>query len=193
MRAAALAVFSFLLPCAAQQRTAAPMAAQVRPVPDEAMHQNARLTASLSPSAKRKVQAAAAEVAATAKRQPAITVAQLQSVARASVGRSFPSLAGVDIDAVVFMVMMQCAQDQQSDLQQTMTQMQQNTHAKQAARASAQAGSAAQANAQMSDMSTETQLRLQMQMDRRSKLLRVISNVMKSASDTQSAVVANLK
>jgi hypothetical protein len=36
-------------------------------------------------------------------------------------------------------------------------------------------------------------MELQMLMDQRSKLLQAISNVMKSASDTQSAIVANLK
>jgi len=187
MRVAALILFSPLLPSAAQQKTVAPIVSQVRPLPDEAVRQNTRLAANLSPSAKNKIQAAATQLAATTKQQPAMTAAQLQSRARASVAQAFPNLRGMDIDAVVFLVMMQCTQDQQSELQQTMSTMQQNTAGKQAVR------SAQNSTAQLSDMSTMQQMRLQMIMDRRSKFLDALSNVMKSASDTQSAVIANLK
>jgi hypothetical protein len=180
MRAAALVLFSLLLPSAAQQKAAAPLAVQVRPVPDEAVHQNARLAASLLPSAKAKVQSAAASLAVAAKQQPAMTVAQMQAMARTSVMRAFPNLAGMDIDAVVFVVMMQCAQDQQTELQQAMNQVQQNMQAKQAAR-------------QQNDVSEMQSMQLQMLMDQRSKLLHAISNEMKSAANTQSAIVANLK
>jgi hypothetical protein len=180
MRAAALMLFSLLLPSAAQQRAAAPIVSQVRPLPDEAVRQNARLAANLSPSAKSKVQAAAAQLAATTKQQPAMTTAQLQNRARASVTQAFPNLRGMDIDAVVFLVMMQCAQDQQSELQQAMNQMQQNTKAKQAAR-------------QQNDMNQEQQLQIQMEMDQLTKVEQMLSNVMKSASDTQSNIIANLK
>jgi hypothetical protein len=189
MRAAAAAfiLFSLLLPSAAQQRTVAPTVAQVGPLPDDAVRQNARLAANLSPSAKSKVQAAASALAAAAKQQPAMTAAQMQSKARTSVSQAFPSLGGMDIDAVVFMVMMQCAQDQQSELQQAMTQMQQNTQAKQAAR------NAQNSADQLSDASEMQSMQLQMLMDRRSKMLEALSNVMKTASGTQSAVIANLK
>jgi hypothetical protein len=180
MRAAALILFSLLLPSAAQQKVAAPMSVQMRPVPDEAVRQNARLTTNLSPSAKSKIQAAAAALAVTAKQQPALTVAQLQNRARTSVTQAFPNLQAMDIDAVVFLVLMQCAQDQQSELQQAMNQMQQNTQAKQAAR-------------QQDDLNQELQMRIQMEMDQLSKFERMLSNVMKSASDTQSAIIANLK
>jgi hypothetical protein len=195
MRAAALVVLALLLPCAAQQRTATPMVAQVRPVPDEAVRQNARLAISLSPSAKAKLQSAASALAAAAKQQPAMTSAQMQAKARASVIKAFPNLQGMDVDAVVFLVMMECAQDQESDLQQVMRQTQQNSLAKQSTRAEGQVNSAAQASSasQLSDASGMQSMELQMLMDQRSKLLQAISNVMKSASDTQSAIVANLK
>jgi hypothetical protein len=195
MRAAALVLFSVLLPAAAQQKTAAPIAAQVRPIPDEAVRQNGKLAANLSPSARAKLRSAAAALAVTAKQQPAMTATQMQSKARNLVVRAFPNLQGMDIDAVVFMVMMQCAQDQESDLQQVMRQTQQNSLAKQATRAEGQATSASQANSvsQLSDVSETQSLELQMLMDQRSKLLQAISNVMKSGSDTQASVIANLK
>jgi hypothetical protein len=180
MRAAALILFSLAIPSVAQQKTAPQIAVQVRPVPDEAVRQNARLATNLSPSAKKKIQAAAAVLAAAANQQPALTAAQLQSRARTSVAQAFPNLGAMDIDTVVFLVVMQSAQDQQSELQQAMKQMQQNTQAKQAAR-------------QQGDMSQESQLQIQMAMDRLSKFEQMLSNVMKSASDSQAAIVANLK
>jgi hypothetical protein len=45
----------------------------------------------------------------------------------------------------------------------------------------------------MNDMSEMTSMRLQMAMDRRSKFIETLSNVMKSISDTDSSIVANLK
>lgn len=190
-------LFAFLLSSPPAQQKTAPMATamQVRPIPDEAVRQNQRLAPRLSPSARSKVQSAAAAVAAAIKQQPSMTPAQLQNKARGAVTAAFPGLAGMDIDAVVFLVMMQAAQSQEADLQQAMNQMQQDTKAKQATRASAQAGAAAQASsgAQTSDMSTEQQMRLQMAMDQRSKFLAAISNMMKSASDTQTTIIGNLK
>ncbi len=45
----------------------------------------------------------------------------------------------------------------------------------------------------MNEMSEMTSLRLQMAMDRRSKFVETLSNIMKKTSDTQSAIVGNLK
>jgi hypothetical protein len=45
----------------------------------------------------------------------------------------------------------------------------------------------------LSDVSEELQMRLQMIMDRRSKFLEALSNIMKKQSDTAAAIIANLK
>ena len=45
----------------------------------------------------------------------------------------------------------------------------------------------------LSDVSEELQMRLQMIMDRRAKLLEALSNIMKKQSDTAAAIAANLK
>jgi putative addiction module CopG family antidote len=45
----------------------------------------------------------------------------------------------------------------------------------------------------MSELSEMTSLRLQMVMDRRSKLMETLSNIMKANSDTQGSIVGNLK
>jgi hypothetical protein len=50
-----------------------------------------------------------------------------------------------------------------------------------------------QAGDSVSDMSQQMQLELQMTMDRRSKALEALSNIEKSASDTQKSIVQNLK
>jgi len=47
--------------------------------------------------------------------------------------------------------------------------------------------------ANMTDMSDKTSQQLQMAMDRRSKLMETLSNILKSMSDTQNAIVQNLK
>jgi hypothetical protein len=43
------------------------------------------------------------------------------------------------------------------------------------------------------EMSEENSLRLQMMMDRRSKLMSTLSNIMKKISDTQDGIISNLK
>ncbi len=184
---------SLVLPSAAQPKSAAPIASQVRPIsmrtlPEDAVRQNTRLAANLSPSAKSKVQSAAADLAITATQQPAMSATQLQSSARALVMRAFPTLQGQDIDALVFLVMMQCTKDEESDLRQIMNETKAMTAAKQNLRNPLRA-SAANAS-ELSDMDS---MRLQMLMDRRSKLLEAMSNMMKSVSDTQSGVIGNLK
>jgi hypothetical protein len=45
----------------------------------------------------------------------------------------------------------------------------------------------------MSEMSEMTSLRLQMAMDRRSKFIESLSNIMKNISQTQDTLVQNLK
>jgi hypothetical protein len=162
--------------------------AALRPLPDEAVRQNARLGAALSASARNKVTAAAAGLTALAKQQPGMTAAQLQEKARASVVQAFPKLNGMDVDALAFLVVMQSAQDQQADLQQMMQSMQQATKGKQGSRAT-QGGSLDQTN----EMSEEESMRLQMAMDRQSKFYNVLSNVMKKVADTQASIVSNLK
>lgn len=48
-------------------------------------------------------------------------------------------------------------------------------------------------NNSLSDLSEEDQLRLQMQMDRRSKAEETLSNTMKKQSDTENGIIKNMK
>ena len=187
---ASILLLAFVLNSPAAQQKAAPVAAavQLRPLSDEAVRRNQRLVPKLSPSAKSKVQSAAAALSAATKQQPQMTQAQLQSKARAEVVAAFPGLAGTDIDTVAFLILMQAAQDQESELQQAMNAAQKATASKQAAR-----GAQKQSADQLSDMDTNLQMQLQMTMDRRSKFLEALSNVEKSISATQDTIVQNLK
>ena len=45
----------------------------------------------------------------------------------------------------------------------------------------------------LSDLSAQQSMRLQMQMDRRSKCIESLSNIMKKTSETQSTIIQNLK
>jgi hypothetical protein len=47
--------------------------------------------------------------------------------------------------------------------------------------------------ASLSDISTQSQMALQQTMDRRSQFMAVLSNLLKKTSDTQSAIISNLK
>jgi hypothetical protein len=184
---ASILLFAALLSPTPQQKSE-PMAAAVslRPVPDQAVRENQRLATKLSPPARSKVQSAAAAVRAAMNQQPQMTQDQLQSKARATVIAAFPGLSGMDIDSAVFLVMMQATQDQDADLQQALKSAQQVSQEKQPLRKQQQAG-------QLDDISAGQQLRLQMEMDQRSKLLEALSNLMKSASNTQTSIIGNLK
>jgi hypothetical protein len=186
---ASLILFAALSSSAPEQMAGPVVAsAQVRPIPAEAMQQNLRLTRKLSPTATNKVRSEAVVLRATFRQQPTMTPVQLQSKARAAVTAAFPGIAGQDVDAVAFLVMMQATHDQDADIQQAMADMRKTTAAKQAIR-NAQGNS----EGQMSEMSTQMQVELQMSMDRRSKFLEAMSNLLKAAANTDAAIVANLK
>ena len=114
--------------------------------------------------------------------------AQLQSTARASVLAAFPDIAQGDIELVAFVVMMEATHEEDADLRQAMDEMKQNNAKKQGAHG-AQKSSADQ----MSDLGSMDQMRLQMAMDRRSKLIEALSNILKKTSDTSDSVIQNLK
>jgi hypothetical protein len=125
--------------------------------------------------------------------------------------------AGADIQELAFVVLMQATEDQDQDLQEIMTQVQAQTKAKQALRQQLQVVQADNAGVatnavgaggetrgrriagpgerpvQTSDISEQLQLKLQMAQQRYSQLMQMLSNVMRSLSDTGSAIIANLK
>ena len=119
------------------------------------------------------------------------------------------SLNSTDIDALAFLVLMQAADDQERDLQTVMAAVQ-ATHGRGPLPAARYApnftlaglsnggwstafGDFKQRLDSMSEMSEMTSMRLQMAMDRESKLMDTLSNLEKKLSDTSGSILQNLK
>ena len=118
--------------------------------------------------------------------------------------------AGADIEALVLDVMLQASRDADEDLRAIVAEMQAQVAARRRQRelvcrlarerADLAAGEAAairddvtdQLDA-LSELSELTSLRLQMAMDRRSKFIEALSNLLKKISDTEDSIVTNLK
>lgn len=135
-------------------------------------------------------------------------------------GQSFSGIGGPsgDIEAVVFIVLMEATKSSEDDLQSIMAQVKATDAAKACLRASADRavarrcmdaivptppvtqaaldtllGPAKVDPGALADMSQMLSQRLQMTMDRISKLMATLSNVLKKISDTDSSIVQNLK
>ena len=116
----------------------------------------------------------------------------------------------MDILELVFIVLMQAAEDADADLRLIMEEVKQRNQRlcrwrELVAKLDAHRGSgdsellrsastviAGQLDG-FSDMAEQMQLRLQMAMDRRSKFIEALSNLMKKQSDTAGAIINNLK
>lgn len=130
---------------------------------------------------------------------------------------SATGISGMDVSEAAFIVMMQAAKDMDEDLKMIMVEIKAMTAAKQHLRdlikelnawisremekfdhgASLDLESMREELVgkldSMNEMSEMTSLRLQLTMDRRSKFISTLSNIMKKVSTTQEAVVQNLK
>jgi hypothetical protein len=196
-------------------------------IPAQATAVHAKLASALKPAVREWVSQEAKKVSKDSKASEAGIKADIQTRFAGQ------SLAGADVEALVFVVLMEASQDAENDLKTIMDGVKAANEKKAAMRQATNnlnKGEAAirtagqptvrpaatnlQArpgpvvagnNAQMSvasqpanlnsmgDMSQEQQLLLQRAMDQRSQLEAMISNVMKSVSDTQSNIISNLK
>jgi len=129
-------------------------------------------------------------------------------------------LAGsdMDIDSLVQFIMFQAAKDSNADLKDIMNEMQNNQKKKRETRKllnsldqrislCARGGCGRTALSQLkverenlknnldslSEMGEQESLRLQMAMDRMSKMMSTLSNILKKISDTSSSIIQNLK
>jgi hypothetical protein len=244
----------------APQKEAAEVRLSIPPVPAELAQRKAGLQSKLQPAAR----VWAEQQAKTEMQRPSVDVNALEAAIR---DRFATSLAGggahpggpvgpgggMDVDAMVMVVLMETAEDDESDLQSLIQEMQAQKQAKDALRnlqeelnaavAAPQKGNAgavcvapfcrslpsrlasvnaigsrltrpfhlqapanltygqlaalqAQTNQSLdslNDMSESAQMRLQMLMDQRSKVLQIASNIEKKLSDTSDAIVANMK
>jgi len=111
-----------------------------------------------------------------------------------------------DIAALAFIVLMQATNDQDQDLQNIMAGVKAQNNAKSELRSQIQAMhqlTAQQINQDtqnlksrldsMNEMSEMTSMRLQMAMDRRSKFIEALSNILKKIDETQNSIIKNMK
>jgi hypothetical protein len=120
---------------------------------------------------------------------------------------NFGKMGKNDIDELVMMVLIQSSKDEENDLQGVMNQMQQITRQKAALRNKKYKADDSiiitksvikeinehKSSENISDLSTQDQLEIQMVMDRRSQAYEMISNMMKNMSDTNDAIIGNIK
>jgi hypothetical protein len=197
-----------------------PAALRVQPLPDDAVRFHARINPKFTPSARAKINSLAASFNERLSRSPQAWPPGILDGLYASAHTSFPNAASADIDSIVEEVMMQVSQNQEADLQAQLNAMQANlkrkdelrkeqTAQENALRAQSQTNAATKATTttptnranltpnasldSMNEMSEMTSMRLQMAMDRRSKFVEALSNIMKKIDSTQETIIQNLK
>ncbi len=135
-----------------------------------------------------------------------------ENLAPVHVRATVPSDAGADIGGLVFLLVMETARSAQEDLEAILDTVREINHAKHGQRGDLDFESlfhltatlyAKQLDAELaeigddldgaSELSEGESLRLQMMMDRLSKLMSTLSNVLKKCADTSSQIVQNLK
>lgn len=101
----------------------------------------------------------------------AVPLASDIAVVRAEAKSTFPGASDSDIETLVFQVMMQASQDADSDLKTAM----------------------AEAKGEQNSASSDQQLRLQMLMDRRAKVMEALTTILSRSSQTTETIVKNIK
>ena len=174
--------------------------------PPGAVAREAALQPKLTPRAQ-------AYVKSQGKAQAEMGVAATPASATQTLG---PRLEGLDIDSLMFLVMMETARDADADMRDVMARMDAANARKQdqrdrktkapvtiggeAARSPGGGGHPLNAGSTggvakdaLSEMSQGDQMRLQQAMERYSKAMEALANVMKKSSDTSNAITGNLK
>ena len=184
-------------------------AATEQSLPEQAPALKVQLTKRLQPSVRSWIAQEARKIAA----QPQATEATVRSDLQARFAGQ--SLETADIDALLYLVMMEEAEAMDKDLKAAMAEMKAHNAAKQKSRESismtkreglatvepkptpqARLGAIAATKGDldsMNEMSEMTSLRMQTMMDRRAKVIAALSNIMKKISTTQDTLVQNLK
>ena len=239
-----------MLMCAsagAQTRVAANVpVTKLQPMPAEIQRRSQALRSALKPT----TAAWVTQQARVEEQQSKLNTSALETAIRQRFGGT---MAGADVNAMVFAVLTEATDDQDADLQTLMQEVQAQTEAKQSIRdlldavnAQAAANAKAASNTKcstafcqalpvklaqiatetaqmpkpvrlqapsnltygqlgalqaqlshsmnsMNEMSEMSSMQLQMAMDRRSQFVQMLSNLLKSMSDTSAAIVSNLK
>jgi hypothetical protein len=207
-----LTAFLLALYCCFGAATAAP--AMTRPVhlrpmtvvvlPDSATTLFAKHSARLTPAGRAWVASESQRL-----RSGVLDPTKVEGEAGRFCAPAFGSCGGEDIEALTVLVLMQAASDADQDLRDMISEMEANSRAKSHMRAairtmrSAKALTAQQLRQRycemrdktnsMSEVSEEDSLRLQTAMDRASKMMSTLSNVLKKTSDVQQSVIQKMK
>ena len=130
----------------------------------------------------------------------------VEAEAAQSCAAALGTCSGADIEELCFLVLMQAANAEEQDLQEIMNETKAQNTSKNGLRQAMQATQ--QVSAQkinhdlqdmrdrldsMNEMSEMTSMRLQMAMDRLSKLMESLSNILKKISDSQQNIIKNMK
>lgn len=177
--------------------------------PDVVVARQEALFARLKPDTARQLEKAAREYIARVERAPTPRAPQksplehARDLARALPAHAFVgSLEAGDIEATAHLIMLQAARDAEQDLKALLVDMKQTHQTKEslrkflAYRRAVLAGAAPVKPAgtdSLSELTEMQSLRLQMAMDRLSKMMETLSNILKKIADTQQAVVQNMK
>jgi len=171
-------------------------------LPDHATQLYARFSARLTPRGHIWVEQQSQRL-----RNGSLDPSQVTSEAGQGCAGAFGACGGDgDIEALAFIVLMQATNDQDQDLQNIMAGVKAVNNAKSELRNQIQAMhqlTAQQINQDtqdikgkldsMSEMSEMTSMRLQMAMDRRSKFIEALSNVLKTIDETRKSIIQNGK
>ena len=169
------------------------------PLPAGAAAAFARIMQQLSPARRSAVHPLGLRLNDALKTQP---LADPEAVATSYVTQSFPGLSSMDIESLVLIVIMDATNAQENEMQTIMNEIQAQNNAKQQLRNQMNAvnrdvaanGSAMQSRLDsLNELSEMTSLRLQMAMDRRSKFVTALSNVLKKISSTGETIIQNVK
>jgi hypothetical protein len=150
--------------------------------------QHARIQRLIGPKTKQRISEIAPAFSARVRQLP--PTADFHTLAVAEVRGGFQGLGNLsnqDVEALAFLVMMQATKDAQSDLKNIMDGVKKANQQKQSQR------SARNQKDAVGEMGEEESLRLQMAMDRQSKLMETLSNVEKKMAQTRDSIVQNLK
>jgi hypothetical protein len=161
----------------------------VKPLPPRAVALYARLSPMLSPSASAWIQSESKAIAGRNLAPDGLLLAAKNDVLSRFIGQG---LSDSGVESLVTMVMMMAASDAQNDLRDMLAQVKAANAGKQAPRNRVDSLKNRQKDA-LGDFTEEQQLRLQVAMDRISKLEQTLSNVLAKISDTASGITQNLK
>jgi hypothetical protein len=130
------------------------------------------------------------------------TISQTTATRAVTANQSLRSLGATDIEALAILVMMEGLRLEQEITKAMMDDLKQINSAKASLRKSANRSQSAAANARakvkhdldsLSETGEMQSLRLQMAMDRQSKFISTLSNMLKKMSETSSGITQNLK